>query len=172
MNLRLLHQRASYFRDIVFAANDGIITTFAVVAGSSGASLPAKVILILGFSNLLADGFAMASGSYLAIKSEIEYDIAGGDKKIALVSPFKHAIFTFLAFDLAGFISLIPYVFGFASGFATSAIFVASALFIIGALRSKFIKKNWLQSGIEMLLVGGFAASVAYFAGYFLEKLN
>ncbi len=63
----------SYIRDVVYGANDGIITTFAVVAGVAGASLSPNIVLILGFANLLADGLAMAIGNYLGTKSEQEY---------------------------------------------------------------------------------------------------
>lgn len=62
-----------YIGDIVYGANDGIITTFAVVAGVAGASLSPLIILILGGANLFADGFSMAAGNYLARKSEKEY---------------------------------------------------------------------------------------------------
>ena len=44
-----------YLPDLVYGANDGIITTFAVVSGVVGAALSETVILILGFANLLAD---------------------------------------------------------------------------------------------------------------------
>ncbi|MFH1391160.1 MAG: VIT1/CCC1 transporter family protein [Candidatus Diapherotrites archaeon] len=59
--------------DIVYGALDGIVTTFAVVAGSAGAGLGAGIILVLGFANLLADGLSMAVGNYLSMKSEQEY---------------------------------------------------------------------------------------------------
>ncbi|OGZ58032.1 MAG: hypothetical protein A3B96_01605 [Candidatus Spechtbacteria bacterium RIFCSPHIGHO2_02_FULL_43_15b] len=59
-----------FLKDAVYAANDGIITTFAVVAGVVGASLDPVIILVLGFANLFADGISMASGSYLGTKSE------------------------------------------------------------------------------------------------------
>ena len=45
-----------YLRDMVYGATDGIITTFAVVAGVAGGSLPARVALIIGAANLVADG--------------------------------------------------------------------------------------------------------------------
>jgi VIT1/CCC1 family predicted Fe2+/Mn2+ transporter len=60
----------SYLRDIVYGANDGIITTFAVVAGVAGAGLDTKIVLILGIANLVADGFAMATGNFLGTRSE------------------------------------------------------------------------------------------------------
>lgn len=69
------HQRTggTYIGDFIFGANDGIVTTFAVVAGSVGANLPPSVILILGFANLIADGLSMGLGNYLGKKSETEY---------------------------------------------------------------------------------------------------
>lgn len=63
----------TYIRDAVFGANDGIVTTFAVVAGVAGANLPTTTVLILGFANLLADGLAMGLGNYLGTKSEVDY---------------------------------------------------------------------------------------------------
>lgn len=62
-----------YLRDFVYGANDGIITTFAVVAGVAGANLSAKIVLILGFANLLADGFSMAMSNYLGEKSNRDF---------------------------------------------------------------------------------------------------
>jgi VIT1/CCC1 family predicted Fe2+/Mn2+ transporter len=56
--------------DIVYGAHDGIVTTFAVVAGTVGADLPVGVIVILGLANLFADGLSMGAGSYLSITSE------------------------------------------------------------------------------------------------------
>ena len=52
-------------QDVVYGATDGAVTTFAVVAGVVGAALSPSIILILGFANLLADGFSMAIGNYL-----------------------------------------------------------------------------------------------------------
>lgn len=50
-------------------AVDGCVTTFAVVAGAAGGGLEGPTILILGFANLLADGFSMAAGNYLGAKT-------------------------------------------------------------------------------------------------------
>ena len=64
------HSLGPYIQDIVYGGNDGIITTFAIVAGTVGADMPHYVIIILGLANLLADGFSMGTGNYLALKSE------------------------------------------------------------------------------------------------------
>ncbi|MBI2589580.1 VIT1/CCC1 transporter family protein [Candidatus Berkelbacteria bacterium] len=66
-------QQGRYIKDLVFGANDGLITTFAIVAGVAGADLPISVVLILGFANLFADGFSMAAGDYLGSRSELDF---------------------------------------------------------------------------------------------------
>jgi VIT1/CCC1 family predicted Fe2+/Mn2+ transporter len=67
---RFIHKYQNYLGEFVYGGIDGSVTTFAVVAGSVGANLDSSVILILGFANLLADGFSMSVGAYLSSKSE------------------------------------------------------------------------------------------------------
>ena len=54
-----------YIKDRVYGANDGIITTFAVVAGVAGGALSQSAVLIVGTANLAADGLSMAVGNFL-----------------------------------------------------------------------------------------------------------
>ncbi|MDD5623847.1 MAG: VIT1/CCC1 transporter family protein, partial [Candidatus Peribacteraceae bacterium] len=49
---------------VVLGGNDGIVTTFAVVAGTAGAALSAGIVIILGLANLIADGISMGAGAY------------------------------------------------------------------------------------------------------------
>lgn len=59
----------TYLADAVLGGVDGCVTTFAVVAGATGGGLPRRAIVVLGFANLLADGFSMAASNYLSVKS-------------------------------------------------------------------------------------------------------
>lgn len=59
-----------YIAEFVYGGIDGAITTFAVVAGATGANLEIKVVIILGFANLIADGFSMSVGNFFSTKSE------------------------------------------------------------------------------------------------------
>lgn len=59
--------------DAVLGAIDGCVTTFAVVSGVVGAGLSPAVALVLGFANLVADGFSMAVSNYESIKSDEEF---------------------------------------------------------------------------------------------------
>ena len=62
----------SYLRDWVYGGIDGAVTTFAIVSGVVGAQLSPRIILVLGVANLVADGFSMAAGNYLATRAEHE----------------------------------------------------------------------------------------------------
>ena len=55
--------------DFVLGGVDGVVTTFAVVAGSAGAGLSTMTVIVLGLANLAADGFSMAVSNYLGTRS-------------------------------------------------------------------------------------------------------
>ncbi|MEJ2347610.1 MAG: VIT1/CCC1 transporter family protein [Patescibacteria group bacterium] len=165
-----IHERASLLGSAVFAANDGLITTFAVVAGAFGASLNSGVIIILGFANLFADGFSMASGNYLGIKSGIEYEESKKKNLHPDHSPIRHGVITFISFVLVGFLPLLPYVLKIEPEFINSTFVLTGSLFVIGSLRAILAKRNFLKGGMEMLVIGGIAALVAYMVGFLLKK--
>ncbi len=166
-------QAGEYIGDIVYGANDGIITTFAIVAGVAGAALSPAIVVILGVANLLADGFSMATSNYLARKSEKEYHEKLSEEKLSEEkNPIKNAGITFVSFVVAGAIPLIPYVLGVENHlFAWAIFFTSLALFTVGSLRTLITGIRWWLAGAEMLLIGSFAALVAYFIGYTLSTL-
>lgn len=63
-------QHSKHIKEVVYGATDGIITTFAVIVSAFGAQFAPFIVLIIGFANLLADGFSMASSDFLASHSE------------------------------------------------------------------------------------------------------
>lgn len=168
-NMSLRRKVAHQIGNLVYGANDGIITTFAVIAGASGAGFPSAVIIVLGIANLVADGFSMAASKYLSVKSEQSIDQAGSEKRNAL----KDGATTFLAFVGAGALPLIPFLLPHTAehAFAVSATAGAFAFFLIGAARTFVIRKNVVLAGLEMLIVGGAAASIAYGLGKWVETL-
>jgi VIT1/CCC1 family predicted Fe2+/Mn2+ transporter len=66
-------RHSQHLADAVMGATDGIVTTFAVVAGAAGANLSSGVVLIMGFANLFADGLSMAVGNYLGARSQQDF---------------------------------------------------------------------------------------------------
>lgn len=158
-----------YIGDIVYGANDGIITTFAVVSAAAGAGFSAPIILILGIANLVADGFSMGASKYLSLKSEQSVDKSGSAKR----SPLNDGFATFVSFVIVGALPLIPFLIPAAAqnAFTISAVATAATFFVVGAARSLVIKKNPFLAGLEMLLVGGAAAAIAYGLGSWVETL-
>ncbi len=67
---------AEFLKQIVYGGNDGIVTTFAVVAGFAGAGaegvaqIGGIAVLLFGIANLLADATAMGLGEFLSARSE------------------------------------------------------------------------------------------------------
>jgi VIT1/CCC1 family predicted Fe2+/Mn2+ transporter len=69
---------SDYFKEVVYGGMDGIVTTFAVVAGFAGAAISSDqatqlsffVVLLFGLANLFADGASMGLGNFLSVRSE------------------------------------------------------------------------------------------------------
>ncbi len=59
-------------RQAVFGANDGLVSTFGLVAGLIGAGLPQGILVLANIVNMIAGGMSMGLGSYLATKSQRE----------------------------------------------------------------------------------------------------
>ncbi|WP_444895762.1 VIT1/CCC1 transporter family protein [Microbulbifer sp. SSSA005] len=64
--------QSQWLSDFVLGAIDGCVTTFAIVAGAFGAGFSEAVVLVMGFANLIADGFSMAVSNYEAASVERE----------------------------------------------------------------------------------------------------
>jgi VIT1/CCC1 family predicted Fe2+/Mn2+ transporter/rubrerythrin len=59
-------------RDMIFGANDGLVSTLAFVAGVVGAVTNPSIVLLSGVAELFAGTISMAVGSYQSSKSELE----------------------------------------------------------------------------------------------------
>lgn len=79
--------------------------------------------------------------------------------------PFRAAIITFFAFVVCGMIPLLSYIIGFGSAFAMAMVATGVTFFVIGALKSRWSLQHWFWSGLETFVIGGIAASLAYFVG-------
>lgn len=222
----------NWLPDFVYGGIDGAVTTFAVVAGASGAHLSVPVILILGFANLFADGFSMAVGKYSSDKANLEmydkiravefrhlrekteherqevceilenYNFRGKDLDRAAeiitsnpdswvdlmmrhefnmtkenIEPVKGAVATFFSFLIIGFIPLAGYTFRSFLGlseeftFVFASVFTLVALFVVGAIKSRFTLRHWIFSGLGVMVVGSLAAVIAYSIGFLLRGL-
>jgi len=165
-----------FLPDAVYGANDGIITTFAIVAGVVGANLSVETVFIIGVASLFADGFSMATSNYLASESEDSLLNASGDTDdpfLANTTPQTSALVTFITFIVVGMIPLIPYIFFPQSKnvFTYTIIITLLALFTVGVLRNMVMCKSVLLGGMKDIFIGGIAASIAFFVGQLISTL-
>ena len=162
-----------YIPEFVYGGMDGAIDSFAIVCGAMGASLGSTIILILGFANLFADGFSMAVSNYFSVKSRNEL------LKEPEKNPVKTATVTFFAFLIVGFAPLFSFVLAsitknpqlITDQFKYSFVLTGVALIVIGWLKGNVTGKNKIRSSLEMLIIGGIAALIAFLIGYLIRGL-
>jgi len=91
------------------------------------------------------------------------------------IDPKRTSLATFIAFVVAGFIPLLAFVLAYSLDLfkeyapLISVISTGMALFFVGTLKASIVNKKPLRSGVETLLIGGIAASVAFFIGFILK---
>ncbi|MGF1583197.1 MAG: VIT1/CCC1 transporter family protein [Gemmataceae bacterium] len=228
---RLMESKShSFLGDFVFGAIDGTVTTFAVVSGTAGAGMPPSVAIILGFANLLADGFSMAVGNYMSKKAEAEFvdrirrteehhidTVPEGEREeirqifankglegdvleevVAVITKdrerwvdtmileefglqlnpapaWQAGVATFLAFGTAGLVPLLPLLLPFSwtntQAFGVSTMATALTFFGVGLLKGRVVHGSIWKSGLEVLLIGGSAALLAFLVGLSLKSL-
>jgi VIT1/CCC1 family predicted Fe2+/Mn2+ transporter len=162
-----------YLAEVIYGANDGIVTTFAVVAGVAGAALNPSIVFVLGLANLLADCFSMGMSDYLSRRSEVDYQRAQGDADAGTGDdgkpPASTAAVTLAGFVVAGGTPLVPYALALEPLFPLSVVFTRVAFFAVGASRSLVTARRWYVNGAEMFVVGMAAATVAFVVGVLLK---
>lgn len=169
---------ARLLKSAVLGANDGMITTFAVVAGVIGAGFKTDVILVLGIANLIADGLSMSLGDYLGERSAAMYrNLSVKKSSIKSYRVWESGVVTFVSFVIAGSLPLLPYLLMYlqfpldpALSLKYSILATASGLFTVGSMRAIVTKNKWYRSGLEMLAVGSLAAAAAYILGTVIEQ--
>ena len=224
-----------YFTEVIYGGIDGIVTTFAVVAGFSGAALSNgdtmqltfMVVLLFGLANLFADAASMGLGNFLSVRSEKDLYKITREKEEVLIktnpagesqlttsllmkkgfteadaetlsniyqknheywvdfimnhkleisdprgtNPAMTGSATFLSFLIFGTVPLLPFIFmesqtvGLAFYFSLTGTFIA--LILLGVLKWRVVGVSLYSALIEVLLVGGVAAAIAYYVGTF-----
>jgi predicted membrane protein (TIGR00267 family) len=211
-------------RDMIFGANDGLVSTLAFVAGVVGALTDPYIVLLSGVAELFAGTISMAAGAYQSSKSELEvleresrrkkvkkgktpeeqrqelvefYQAEGFKKGEAeaiadrifqgkelptqigtleelglapeeLGNPVKAAVLCGVSFGLAALVPILPFVFHDLSctdAMIASIVATVATLFGVGALKTIFSRKNWVRSGLEMMVIGTSAAAITYLIG-------
>jgi len=209
-------------RDMIFGANDGLVSTLAFVVGAFGAFSDSHIVLLTGIAELFAGTISMAVGSYQSSKSELEvleresqrkkvkgktpeeertelikfYESEGFKREEAeaivdriaeekelptqvgaleelglapeeLGNPVKAGLLCGVFFALGALVPILPFAFpiGAWEALIASVIGTVATLFGVGAMKTIFSRKNWVRSGLEMMIIGASAAAITYMIG-------
>jgi predicted membrane protein (TIGR00267 family) len=211
-------------RDMIFGANDGLVSTLAFVAGVVGAITDPYLVLLSGVAELFAGTISMGFGSYQSSKSELEvweresqrgtvgkgrtpeeereelikFYLAEGfergeaeaiAKRIAsetgmpisegtleelglapeeVGNPVKAGVLCGVSFGLAALVPILPFAVKALSCIDALVVSIAATLvtlFGVGAMKTIFSRKNWVRSGLEMMVIGASAAAITYLIG-------
>jgi VIT1/CCC1 family predicted Fe2+/Mn2+ transporter len=93
-------------------------------------------------------------------------------------NPLRNGLATLISFVVAGSVPLLVYLLGMFIAIPETVSFPASlvlsglALFGLGAAKVLVTQRNAIVSGLEMLIVGGLAAGVAYVVGALLKGIG
>lgn len=158
-----------FLSEFIYGGIDGIITTFSIVAGSAGGNLSNIVIIVLGISNVISDGFSMAVSRYFSSKAEIEQGILSNKE------PLESAFATFLSFVLIGIIPILPFIIykNRDVDIKISLFLSLIIFFIIGYMKGHVLEleeNEKIKSGFRVLFTGLIASLLAYYIGKYISK--
>lgn len=72
--------RTGWLRAAVLGANDGLVSTSALMVGVAAASAPVSAVLAAGIAGIAAGSMSMAAGEYISVSSQT--DIQEVDRKV------------------------------------------------------------------------------------------
>jgi vacuolar iron transporter family protein len=223
--------RLGEIREVVFGAQDGLVSTLAVVAAVAGATNDNLAILIAGIASAMAGVFSMAVGEYMGSKSqgeifdkqlaeerreveqrpfeseaELTYlfvqegmDAADArhasaiiarhpesllatmvSKELGLIhddrdtagSPLRGALVMGASFAAGSVAPIAPFLFTTGStALVWAGVLTGVVLFVIGAVKSRWTRRSWLWSGLEILSLAAFAGVAGYLFGTVLPTI-
>lgn len=151
-----------YFRNLIFGAEDALVSTVGVLFGIASASnFTLKQIMLTGLVVVTVEALSMGAGSFLT--EESVHDLEKGHTD----NPVIGGLIMFLSYFLTGLIILTPYLF-FTIPIAkmVSVLLTLLMLFVLGILPTRDVK-----DGIRMVIVAGAAILIGYGVAYFVDHL-
>jgi vacuolar iron transporter family protein len=158
-----------YVSEILFGGSDGIVTTFALVAGFIGSqsnnwqitTISPSVLILFALSNVFADGLSMGLGSFQSNNAHI--DTNGNNRGInSIVS----GVITFCSFILFGIIPILPFFFfNYQMAAIVSVVAMLFALIMLGLIRFALSRKNLFGCILQSVGVGSLASAAAFVVG-------
>ncbi len=155
--------KSDYLRSAFFGVEDSLVSTTGLVAGIAAGSQDVKIILLAGLVAVAVEALSMSAGQYLSQKAVQEFD---GNK----ASPVGTGAIMMVAYVAAGVIPILPMVLlSYPLSLFVSVGSALIALYVVGYIKGKIVKRPPRRSGLEVLIVGGAATLIGLLVGVALK---
>ena len=158
-------------RASVLGANDGIVSTAAVMIGVAGATTNNMAILVSAIAAVIGGAVSMSLGEYVSVASQRDVEQGSGIEEEEWTSPTIAAVASFFSFFLG---ALLPVIAGLIvpNEYIVYGIFVTTliALGATGALSAYLSKTNITKAVIRLLVGGTIALAITYLTGNFVGE--
>ncbi len=163
-----------FLREIIFGANDGVVTAIGFLMGISGTVSQQKIIVLSGVLTIIAGSVSMTLGNYLGVKSQNEYFENKDSASWIELNPILAGIIMGVSYLLAGFPPLLPFIVVKPTARAL-VMSIIVAIFVMGAIgfvRWTLNKNNLRGKIVETVVIGIIAAGIGFLVGEVLNFLG
>ena len=163
-------------REVIFGANDGVVTAIGFLVGIAGVVSNQTIIIISGVLTVIAGAASMALGNYLGVKSQNEFYRSRDVKNVSWVESNAVLAGTIMGISylFAGFPSLLPFMFvrPTARALVMSIMVAIFVMGLIGFIRWLLNKGSLGGKVSETIIIGIVAATIGFIAGEVLNLLG
>lgn len=150
----------TFLRPAILGGVDGVITSFAIVAGVHAGELGVRAVVLMGTSSVAADGLSMGVSEYLSTVS------TDGRRRAGI-----QGVLCFASFVLNGAIPIFFYAV-VSSRLLAVAMFSLVQLMLLGCVRSRLAGENILVGLSQTSILGAAAGAVAFGVGNAIHGLS
>jgi VIT1/CCC1 family predicted Fe2+/Mn2+ transporter len=161
--------RLNRLRAGVLGANDGIVSTAALILGVAGATGARAPILLAGSVGLLAGAMSMGVGEYVSVSAQRDAERALGHRPDGFVNPVQASVASFVSFVLGAAIPLVGVLISTTAWITVIAVTVA--LTITGAVSSRLGRAPARRAVIRNVVGGLVAMAVTFGLGSLVGRL-
>lgn len=155
-------------RASILGGVDGVITSFAVVAGASAGGLGKDAVWVVGASSVLADGLSMGVSEFLSSSAEQARGVASST---ASPSPTILGLACFASFVVCGAVPVLLFL-ATQGAVLACACFSLVELMLLGVARTQFTKEALWRGVLQTSLLGAAAGGVAYGVGAWIRVVE
>ncbi len=150
-----------YLHSGFFGVEDSLVSTTGALAGIAITATSKEAILATALVIIAVESTSMAASEF--ISEQTEEDV---EKEKMPASPLVSGLIIFVGYVVAGMIPLIPYlVLPHMQAIPVSIAAALTGLFFLGIYKGKVSHKSPARSALEVLIIGGIAATIGLAVG-------